>query len=112
MAKLYADENFKSAVVVELRNLGHDVLTVQESGRAGQGIPDADVLTFATSQGRAVLTFDYWDFMKLHVRIQPHAGIVICTPDPDNLALATRIHQALVNWPNLDNQLLRINRPP
>ena len=33
MARLYADENFPLPVVEELRQLGHDVLTIQESGR-------------------------------------------------------------------------------
>ena len=38
MAKLYANENFPFPVVEELRKLGHDVLTVQESGKAGQAL--------------------------------------------------------------------------
>jgi hypothetical protein len=36
MARLYADENFPQPVVMGLRRLGHDVLTVQEAGKAGQ----------------------------------------------------------------------------
>jgi hypothetical protein len=40
--ELYADEDFPLGVVEELRQLGHDVLTVQENGR--RGIPDADIL--------------------------------------------------------------------
>jgi hypothetical protein len=36
MANLYADENFKFAVVVHLRSFGHDVLTVQEAGEQGR----------------------------------------------------------------------------
>ena len=43
MARLYADEDFPLPVVEELRRLGHDVLTVQEAGRANQGIDDATV---------------------------------------------------------------------
>jgi len=39
-----------------LRNLGHDVLTVQEAGNANQRIPDEQVLAFAVSQERAILT--------------------------------------------------------
>ncbi len=41
MARLYADEDFPLPVVEELRRLGHDVRTVQEAGRANQGIDDA-----------------------------------------------------------------------
>lgn len=40
MAALYADENFPFPAVLVLRALGHDVLTPQEEGRAGVGIPD------------------------------------------------------------------------
>ncbi|MEP0886249.1 DUF5615 family PIN-like protein [Trichocoleus sp. ST-U3] len=49
MARLYADEQYPYPVVEFLRALGHDVLTVQEAGRANQGIPEPDVLAFATS---------------------------------------------------------------
>jgi hypothetical protein len=33
MARLYADENFPPPVVERLRELGHDVQTVQEAGK-------------------------------------------------------------------------------
>jgi predicted nuclease of predicted toxin-antitoxin system len=56
VARLYADEQYPYPVVEFLRALGHDVLTVQEAGRANQGIPDPDVLAFATSSNRAILT--------------------------------------------------------
>ncbi|HEY9850222.1 MAG TPA: DUF5615 family PIN-like protein [Leptolyngbyaceae cyanobacterium] len=49
-----------------LRALGHDVLTVQEAGNANQGMPDSDVLAFATSEKRAVLTQNRKDFFRLH----------------------------------------------
>lgn len=39
MAHLYADEQFPYEVVENLRNLGHDVLTVQEAGKANLKIP-------------------------------------------------------------------------
>jgi predicted nuclease of predicted toxin-antitoxin system len=56
MARFYADEQFPLPVVELLRNLGHDVLTVQEAGNANQRIPDEQVLAFAVSQERAILT--------------------------------------------------------
>ena len=55
MARLYANENFPLAVVVELRRLGHDVLTIHETGKAGQAVSDEAVLAFASAEGRAVL---------------------------------------------------------
>ncbi|MCH8963229.1 MAG: DUF5615 family PIN-like protein, partial [Bacteroidetes bacterium] len=43
MARLYANENFPLPVVEELRRLGHHVLTIQETGKAEQAIPDEAV---------------------------------------------------------------------
>jgi hypothetical protein len=34
MVRFYADEQFPFPVVEHLRNFGHDVLTVQEAGKA------------------------------------------------------------------------------
>jgi predicted nuclease of predicted toxin-antitoxin system len=111
MANLYADENFRLPVVHVLRQLGHDVLTSREAGQAGRGIPDPDVLAFAISRGRAVLTQNRRDFIRLHRQIRSHHGIIVCTQDPDANKLAVRIHQALVNCSDLNDQLLRITRP-
>jgi hypothetical protein len=47
MARLYANENFLLPAVEALRRFGHDVLTTTDSARAGQAIPDAEVLAFA-----------------------------------------------------------------
>ena len=58
MVKFYSNENFPMDVVMELRRLGYDVLTSYDAGQANQGIPDEDVLTFATQQERAVITLN------------------------------------------------------
>jgi extradiol dioxygenase family protein len=108
MANLYADENYKYAVVQILRTYGHDVLTVQEAGQHGSS--DAQVLAFATAGQRAVLTFNRRHFIKLHKQSPNHFGIVACTDDAT--ALADRINQALIACPTLDGQLIRIIRPP
>jgi hypothetical protein len=44
MARLYTNENFPAPVAEELRRLGHEVLTIQESGKAGQAVSDDEVL--------------------------------------------------------------------
>jgi uncharacterized protein (DUF433 family) len=110
MALLYADEDFDYRVVEELRRTGHDVLTVQEAGQ--QGGDDQQVLTFAIGASRAVLTFNRRHFMRLHRRVPSHRGIIICTKDADSVGLAARIHQTLSTTAILDNQLVRITRPP
>ncbi len=63
MARLYADEQFPRIVVKLLRALGHDILTVQEAGKANQRIPDEDVLAFASADNRDVLTINRGDFI-------------------------------------------------
>lgn len=109
MAQLYADENFDYPTVVELRALGHDVLTVQEAGNRGDS--DDQVLAFATQTGRAVLTHDRRDFDRLHRRNSNHAGIISATLD-DAAALATRIHATLTATGALLGKHLRVNLPP
>jgi predicted nuclease of predicted toxin-antitoxin system len=110
MGRFYADENFPWGAVLILRSLGHDVLTVQEAGRRGSA--DLVVLTEATANGRAVLTHNHRHFKRLHARGQPHAGIVSCTRDDNDLpGLAQRVHDASTALPNLANQFIRIIRP-
>ena len=111
MARLYSDEDFSCPVVEGLRRLGHDVLTAQEAGPGNLGVTDSAVLAVAIARDRAVLTFNRRHFINLHRRASSHRGILVCTRDDDVLGLALRIHQAILDCPSLDNQLLRINRP-
>jgi hypothetical protein len=94
VARLYADENFPLQVVEGLRRLSHDVLTVLEAGQANQRIEDRDVLAFAAAAGRAVVTINRRDFMRLHRQQPAHHGIVVCTEDTDTEGQAQRIHVA------------------
>jgi len=111
MARLYANENFPLPAVEELRRLGHEVATTQETGTAGLAMSDLEVLRLATEQGRAVLTFNRRHFIRLHEESPRHAGIIVCTFDPDFIALARRVDAALAAAPGLQAQLLRIRRP-
>src|ERR1022692_1583501 len=109
MTRLYADEDFPGPVVQMLRDLGHDVLTVQEAGRGGS--VDAQVLADATADNRAVLTHNHRHYKRLHAK-QSHAGIVSCTRDQTDLpGMAQRIHDTISATPNLANQFIRIIRP-
>lgn len=111
MARLYSNENFNLQVVLELRKMGHDVLTIQEQGKANEATPDPEVLAFAICAGRAVLTFNRKDFIRLH-HVQPaHAGIIVCTVDPDCAGQARRIDEAIKDISDLQGQLIRVNRP-
>ncbi len=111
MATLYSNENFPLPAVLELRRLGYDVLTIQETGRADRAEPDEAVLTFATEARRVLITLNRRHFIRLHNAGQPHAGIIVCTFDPNFVALAQRVHQALVVEVSMTGKLVRINRP-
>ena len=110
MAVLYANENFPFPVVEELRRLGHDVLTVGTAGLANQAVPDEQILAFAVHEGRAVLTLNRKHFIRLHTERPDHAGIVVCTFDPDFDGQAQRIHAAALSGPPLNGRLVRVNR--
>ena len=112
MARLYANENFPLAVVEEVRRLGHDVITIQETGKAGQKTSDNDVLQYAVADERAVLTLNRRHFIRLHHEHPDHAGIITCTVDSDFLRLAGRIHEAVEAAGDLTGQLIRVNRQP
>lgn len=111
MARLYANENFPLPVVEALRATGHDVMTVRESGKADQAVPDEETLDFAASEGRAVLTLNRKHFVRLHKERPEHAGIIVCTFDPDFERQARRIHDAMEAESGLAGHLIRINRP-
>jgi hypothetical protein len=110
MARLYANENFFFPVVEELRRLGHDVLTTQESGHADQRMPDEKILSFAVYDNRILLTFNRRHFVRLHNEEPNHCGIIVCSVDIDFLALAQRIHAAVESNPNMKDRLVRVNR--
>jgi hypothetical protein len=109
--RFYSNENFPLQTVLELRALGHDVLTTFEAGNAGQRIPDDEVLRFAAGDRRAILTINRRDFIRLDRGGLPHAGIVACTQDPDTQGQAMRIHEAVKQYDVLDGQVIRVNRP-
>ena len=112
MARLYGDEQFPREVVELLRQMGHNILTVQEAGKDNQKIPDEEVLAFAVSENRAVLTLNRRHFIRLHSSQPDHAGIIVCTEDKNNLALAQRIHDTILLLDSdVENQLIRVNRP-
>jgi len=110
MPGLYSDENFPLQVVEELRRLGFDVLTMHEDGKANQSLTDEEVLSIAREKDRAILTANRRHFIRLHRRRPDHAGIVVCTFDPDFIGQAQRIENALREQTTVEKQLIRIYR--
>jgi hypothetical protein len=110
MAKLYSNENFPFPVVEKLRNLGHDVATIQERGRANESTPDGEVLLLAASEGRIVVTLNRKDFYREHDKNNRHAGIIVCVADEDFERLAKRIHERIQAEGDLIGRIIRV--PP
>jgi hypothetical protein len=97
MARLLADEHIIPGVVRRLRLLGHEVGTVRRlitESRAGNSVPDSDVLLFASEHRYAVLTKNAKDFKALHQESGGHFGIVACTFDDSDDAdhIARSLH--------------------
>lgn len=111
MARLYSNKNFPLPCVTELRRLGHDVLTIRETGKAGQAFPDPEVLQAAVAEERIVLTLNRRHFVRLHQISSNHFGIIVCTIDPNFAALAKRIDECLNAEPEMRGRLIRVNRP-
>lgn len=109
--KIYADENFPFRTIIELRRLGHDVLTALGDDKANQAISDEDVLARAAELERAVLTINRKDFKRLHKQNSNHAGIIICTEDADRISQAQRISERISKFKNLNGQIIRVYRP-
>lgn len=75
----YLDEHLSPLLARMLRNREVDCLTAIEAGNLGQS--DEAQLTYATSHGRVLLTFDREDFLALATqwaeRGRPHAGLIV-----------------------------------
>jgi hypothetical protein len=111
MARLYSNENFPQPVVERLRELGHDVTTVLETGHAGASWPDDQVLAYAVAEQRTLLTLNRRHFVQRHMKSSQHSGIIVCTSDRDFIGHAERIHEAIIAAGDLTGVLLRVNRP-
>ncbi len=107
--RFYSNENLSSAIVKALREFGYDVLTSLEAGNANQGIPDDEVLAYATANNRIVITFNRDDFIALHRSGVNHSGIIVCKDNREYQAQAEVIHKFLTTvTQDLTNQLIRV----
>ena len=111
MSRFYSNENLPLEIVKSLRKFGHDVLTSVEAGQANQGIPDNEVLTYAASENRILITLNREDFIKLHHSGINHNGIIICKDDRDYSGQAQTLQNYLQKQTlNLSNCLIRIQK--
>jgi predicted nuclease of predicted toxin-antitoxin system len=77
---LLLDEMFSDAIAQQLRAKGYDVVSVV-AHPALVGLPDDQILAYATTEGRALVTANIKDFMPLDSRYraagQAHPGLIL-----------------------------------
>lgn len=99
IARLFANENIPRSLVVRLRQLGHDVLTVHEV--ALTGAPDVAIVERAARDTRTILTQDL-DFGRIFVERDPPVRILVLrSPDARAPALTTLV-EAFLKHVDLD----------
>ena len=86
--KLILDEHLSPAIAEQLNRRGHDVVTAADAGLAG--LDDAQVLSAAARDQRAVVTNNIRDFRPLHAAYLTmstvHCGIVLVPTSKYSLA--------------------------
>ncbi len=64
MAGFYSNENFPMQALMELRRLGHEVVTSIDAGKANRAVPDPEVPAFAEADARILLTNNRLHFLR------------------------------------------------
>jgi hypothetical protein len=103
--KLLLDEMYPSFIADDLRDRGHDVVSVHEA--PGRGTPDDEVFDRARSDGRAIVTENIRDYRPLAEALLvaggSHAGVVFTTdkrwPRSDPGALMAALDGLLTAMP-------------
>ena len=94
------DEMFSDHIAQQLRAKGYDVISVAPDP-ALVGLPDEQVLAYATTQGRALVTANIKDFVPLDARYraagQSHAGLILVSTKtfPQNRGFPSAVTTAL-----------------
>ena len=97
--RLYTDEMIDLVLARILAGQGYDVETTPGTGRASQNIDDERQLEYATQQGRAILTFNTRDFVRIDRQWKAggrrHAGIIVSVQLNNMHVLASRVRNHL-----------------
>jgi predicted nuclease of predicted toxin-antitoxin system len=73
--RFHLDEHCDPAIAAGLRHHGIDVTTTPEAGLIGA--TDEQQVAYVLPAGRVIYTNDR-DYLRLHARSEPHAGIAYC----------------------------------
>ena len=110
--RLYLNEHLSPRLAVQLRRYGFDVVSSHDAKMLAHS--DAEQLRFAASERRALVTFNFADFARLHetslAEKQEHWGIVFSSAE----TIATLLHRLLrllnsVTAEELRNQIRWLN---
>ena len=99
---LLLDEMFSDDIARQLRTNGYDVISAV-ADPALVGLPDDQVLAYATAEGRALVTANIKDFVPLDARYraagQSHAGLILVSTKtfPQNRGFPSAITTALAS---------------
>ena len=110
--KLYLNEHLSPRLADQLRKHGFDVRSSQEAGLLSAN--DDEQLAFAVAEQRAIVTFNFKDFIVRHEKYlassQEHWGIVLSTEEPIRVLLH-RLFRLLntVSAEELKNQIRWLN---
>ncbi len=124
---VYLDECVDRPMAAGLRRRGFDVLTALEAGRAED--PDDDQLSYATSVGRVLFSYNRTDFRRLHAAYlrsgRQHGGIILIPQVPpvdrrelraamllDWLGTLDEYQSRLFQWNDLQQHLVSGYRLP
>ncbi len=97
---LLLDEMFSDAIAQQLRAKGYDVVSVV-AHPAFAGLPDDQILAYATAEGRALVAANIKDFMPLDSRYrtagQAHPGLILVSTKtfPQDRGFTTAVTSAL-----------------
>mgnify|MGYP001602724507 CR=1 FL=1 len=103
--KFLSDENIDVPAVKALKELGVDIISVQELDKRGS--PDEEILNFCKENERAVVTGDS-DYLRLHAKGAEHAGIVYLTKSLDTSQLIREIQKISLMFESIENGIVFI----
>ncbi|HEV3381356.1 MAG TPA: DUF5615 family PIN-like protein [Trebonia sp.] len=107
---LLLDEMFSDTIAQQLHAKGHDVVSVV-AHPALVALPDDQIIAYATTEGRALVTANIKDFMPLDSRYraagQAHPGLILVSTKtfPQNRSFTTTITTALEALLNSTNKV-------
>jgi hypothetical protein len=94
--RLFMDEDVFGAVAPVLRRAGIDTLSTTDVDRSGES--DESQLDWASSENRALFTFNVGHFAELHalriVEGRHHAGIIVSSQRPIGDVIRRLLHLA------------------